>query len=67
MVYTAHLELHGDTYNIGVEGDVLLSGPGGVEFILHHTGMENSIPEAGPILNFIYSLYVYTRTIMYCL
>lgn len=54
-MYTVHLELRGESFNIGVEGNVLLSGPGGVEFTLHHTGMEESNPVEGPIVNFIYS------------
>ena len=55
VVYTAHLELQGDSYNVGVEGTLSVSGPGDVEFTLHHTGTEESNPETGPILNFIYS------------
>ncbi len=58
MVYTAHLELQGETYNIGVEGKLSLTGPESVEFFLHHTGLEDSNPETGSILNFVYSSYV---------
>ena len=58
MVYTARVELQGDSFNVGVEGKVLLSGPGGVVFTLHHTGMEESNPETGPIAKFLYSTYV---------
>ena len=57
-MYTARVELQGDSFNVGVEGKVSLSGPGGVVFTLHHTGTEESNPETGPIANFLYSTYV---------
>ena len=58
MVYKAHVELSGNSFDIGTGGDTFLSSPGGVEFTLHHTGSETSNPETGHIARFLYSLYV---------
>ena len=54
-VYTAHVELTGEVYDIGVDGKTSLTGPGGVTFTLHHTGLSESNPESGPLVKFLYS------------
>ena len=57
-MYTAHLELTGESFDIGVEGKTTLTGPGGVTFTLHQTGLAESNPESGPIVKFLYAQYV---------
>ena len=54
-MYTAHVELIGEVYDIGVDGKTSLTGPGGVTFTLHHTGLSESNPESGPLVKFLYS------------
>ena len=61
-MYTVHLELKGQAYDIGVEGKTALTGPGGVTFTLHHTGLPESNPESGPIVKFLYSQCVGTSS-----
>ena len=55
VVYTVSIELTGSVFDIGVEGKMSLSGPGGVTFTLHQTGLSESSPEMGPIAKFLYS------------
>ena len=49
------MELTGSVFDIGVDGKTTLTGPGGVTFTLHQTGLAESNPEAGPIVKFLYS------------
>lgn len=58
VVYTVHVELTGSVFDIGVDGKTTLTGPGGVTFTLHQTGLAESNPETGPIVKFLYSQYV---------
>ena len=55
VVYTVHVELSGSVFDIGVDGKTTLTGPGGVTFTLHQTGLAESNPETGPIVKFLYS------------
>lgn len=55
-MYTAHVELTGSVYDIGVEGGMAVSGPGGVTFTLHQTGFAESSPESGPLAKFLFTL-----------
>ena len=55
VVYAVSMELTGSVFDIGVEGKMSVSGPGGVTFTLHQTGLSESSPEKGPIAKFLYS------------
>ena len=55
IVYTAQVDLTGTIFDIGVDGKTSLSGPGGVTFTLHQTGLAKSSPESGPLVKFLYA------------
>ncbi len=55
MVYTARVGLKGSSFDIGTEGRLSVSGPGGLTFALHQTGLAESSPESGPLVKFLYS------------
>ena len=54
-MYTARVDLTGTVFDVGVDGKTSLSGPGGVAFTLHQTGLPESSPESGPLVKFLYS------------
>ena len=59
LVYTAHVELVGQGFDIGVDGKTSLTGPGGVTFTLHAAVDPVSDPQSGPLVKFLYSQYVH--------
>ena len=59
LVYTAHVELVGQVFDIGVDGKTSLTGPGGVTFTLHAAVDPVSDPQSGPLVKFLYSQYVH--------
>ena len=61
LVYTAHVELVGQVFDIGVDGKTNLTGPGGVTFTLHAAVDSESDPQSGPLVKFLYSQYVYVH------
>ena len=61
------MELSGQVYDIGVNGKTSLTGPGGVTFTLHQTGLAESNPESGPIVKFLYSQYVHVHYLLECI
>lgn len=56
VIYTVRVDLKGpSSYTIGTDGEMNISGPGGVVFSLHSTGLPESNPETGPLVKFLYS------------
>ena len=45
----------GSVHDIGVDGKMTLTGPGGLSFSLHETGAAESNPASGPLVKFLYS------------
>ena len=55
QIYTARVNLEGSSYNIGVDGALSITGPGGVTFTLHTGISDQADPNAGPLAKFLYS------------
>ena len=55
VIYIARVDLVGPSFTIGSEGEMNISGPGGVVFTLHSTALPESDPETGPVTKFLYS------------
>lgn len=59
VIYTLRVDLVDSTsFTFGIDGEMNLSGPGGIIFSLHSTGLPESDPTVGPVAKFIYSRYV---------
>ena len=56
LVYTAHVEMQGTSFNVGVDGHTSITGPGDVLFTIHHTASKESAADTGPVAKFLYSL-----------
>ena len=57
VMYKAVVEQTGDSYCVGNEGSMSVSGPESVAFSLHSTGAAVSNPETGTLNRFLYSRY----------
>jgi hypothetical protein len=55
LVYTLRVKLVAPSYTMGSDGEVNISGPAGINFTLHSTGLGPSDPTSGPVAKFIYS------------